>query len=443
MHYGKAYRWPYLKSKSPMKHSKIKSKFPLIRKQAEEILSEKEAEANVPLTESEILKLVHELEVHQIELELQNKELVAAKESEKILAEKFIAFFDFAPTGYFVLSSDGTIIEINLSGAGLLGKDRLHLKNSNLAFFISYDTRPVLNRFIDNIFQLKTRETCEVKLSNADEDPVYLNITGISLENGQHCLLVAENISEQRRMEKQLIESEASLRKLNATKDKFFSIIAHDLKSPFNSILGFSDILKNQARSFDIREIESYATIINSSAQHTVSLLENLLDWARMQQGQMVFSPKPLNLYNLSLDVIELASETAGQKNIDLIINIPEQMIITADEDMLKTVIRNLISNGIKFCNPGGSVEISANQKNGEAQISVIDKGIGISSENISKLFMIDSGFTTSGTKHEKGTGLGLVLCKDFIGKHGGKIWVESHLEKGSKFLFTLPAKPE
>lgn len=236
-------------------------------------------------------------------------------------------------------------------------------------------------------------------------------------------------------------QQNTELASVNAQKDKFFSIIAHDLKSPFNSILGFSEMLKDEAHSLDMASIIQYAGLINSSAQHTYELLENLLEWARMQQGRIPFEPKPILLKNIINAEFESSKETANQKSISVIDGILENIIVTADENMLRTVIRNLISNAIKFTPKGGQVEVKGEVRDSQVIISVSDTGAGINPETIGKLFKIETCFTSRGTENEKGTGLGLLLCKEFIEKHDGKIWMESEIGKGSRFYFSLPVQ--
>ncbi|MCD6565942.1 MAG: PAS domain-containing protein, partial [Bacteroidales bacterium] len=247
------------------------------------------------------------------------------------------------------------------------------------------------------------------------------------------------DITKRKRAEELLIEREQQLRELNTTKDKFFSIIGHDLRSPFNSIIGFSELINKEAKGLDISEIENYAGIISSSAGHTLKLLNNLLEWARMQQGRIVFKSGQLVLNELTKEVLELVADSAGKKSISLINSVKPGISVNADKNMLKTILRNLVSNAIKFTHTGGKVEVSAESKEKEIQVSVSDTGVGIKQENIKELFRIDSEFSTQGTNNEKGTGLGLILCKEFVEKHGGKIGVESKEEKGSTFNFSLP----
>lgn len=237
-----------------------------------------------------------------------------------------------------------------------------------------------------------------------------------------------------------LREQAARLSDLNATKDRFFSIIAHDLRSPFTGIIGFSEILKADSRNLDVREIEEYSGVINSAASQTLRLLENLLDWARIQQGQFPFIPRQLILNELIKDALVLPSESARQKNIAIRNLVPRDTIIYADENMIMTLIRNLVSNAVKFTHQGGWIEISAKSSGNEIKVSVRDNGTGIEKENQETIFRIDSNMTSRGTGNEKGTGLGLILCKEFVEKHNGTIWVESEPGKGSEFIFTVPA---
>ena len=247
------------------------------------------------------------------------------------------------------------------------------------------------------------------------------------------------DITERKQAEVALKESESLLRELNTQKDKFFSIIAHDLKSPFNSILGFSEILVEQIRKKDYDSIEKYAGIINQSSNKAVELLMNLMEWARSQTGRMEFNPEYLEITELISEVSQLFHEVAGQKSISIFKDLPRAATVYADKAMISTVLRNLISNAIKFTFPGGKITIRTIEKPDGLTVCVQDNGVGMSKSVIEKIFRLDENYTTTGTNNEKGTGLGLVLCKEFIEKHGGKIWLESELGGGSTFYFTIP----
>ena len=231
------------------------------------------------------------------------------------------------------------------------------------------------------------------------------------------------------------------IEELNASKDKFFSIIAHDLKNPFQTIIGFSEMQKEEIKSGNFAGIEEYAGLINTSAIQTFRLLENLLEWANSQRGKILYNPVPINLNELFNEEFIVLNDMAIEKNILLKSFFQDNLIIIADKNMIKTILRNLISNSIKFTHINGKVEVKAMVENSQVEISVSDNGIGMTKETVAKLFRIDINFSTSGTANEKGTGLGLLLCKEFVEKHGGKIWVESESGKGSTFKFFIPLR--
>lgn len=234
------------------------------------------------------------------------------------------------------------------------------------------------------------------------------------------------------------------LEKANKTKDKFFSIIAHDLKSPFNALLGFSNILLKNHTTIDEKVRGTYIKSIHESSIKTYRLLENLLTWARSQTGKIEFSTEIINLSVLIHETTSLSEESTQHKEIKLTLIDEKDLSIKADKNMIGTVIRNLVINAIKFTPKGGTIIVKsqtiADENNQKfAEISVKDSGVGIPYEIQSKLFKITENVTTKGTEQETGTGLGLILCKEFVDKHNGEIWVESELDKGSKFSFRIP----
>jgi signal transduction histidine kinase len=237
----------------------------------------------------------------------------------------------------------------------------------------------------------------------------------------------------------QLNEANTKLKELNATKDRFFSIIAHDLRNPFNAIIGLASLLIEQVREKDYEAIDQYAGIIESSAQRAMALLVNLLDWARVQTGKMEFAPTALDLAREIDDAVNLAQDAARQKAIAIERKLPAHAAAFADRAMLGVVLRNLISNAIKFTRHNGRIVIAAEPAPDGWQLSVADNGVGMSEEALDKLFRIDQNHSTAGTDNESGTGLGLILCQEFIARHGGNIRAESEAGCGSKFIFTLP----
>ncbi|MHC1774551.1 MAG: PAS domain S-box protein [Lentimicrobium sp.] len=654
-------------------------------------IHKKRSGSDPAMSEADILKLLHELEVHQIELEMQNKELELAKEMAEFAAKQygdlFEEIFEFSPAGYFTLDREGTIYELNNSGAKILGKKRGELENADLRLFASKDSLPVLNDFLKKLFNTNHKQTCEVRFEAEDHSTAYVYIEGIVTGNSEKCLLTMIDISERRQADEalsnaagqwqitfdalndgvcllgtdhcilrcnkamldffpeagigmigkpcweivhgtqmphedcplskmvessgrecadikigdkwfevtvdpffdkdkriagavhivrditekkvslenlmrseeifskafklhpgmvgistlkegkyieinrhfteilgwerhevigkssvelgiyadfkqraemlSLIEkngsvkdfevklrtrsgdirtglfssetivmgdqecllvqvnditerirsgealkkSEERLRELNATKDRFFSIIAHDLKSPFNNIVGFSNLLVDLVKGKCNDEIVEYAEIIRNASEQAMDLLLNLLEWSRMQTGRIAFTPEVIDVVKLVREACELSDVTARLKNIRIVEELPEKLTAFADKAMIGAVLRNLISNAVKYTNSGGNVAVSAKMPVNELLVSVSDNGVGISKAALEKLFRIEESISTKGTRNEKGTGLGLLLCKEFVEKHAGRIWVESEMGKGSTFYFTIPMK--
>lgn len=254
-------------------------------------------------------------------------------------------------------------------------------------------------------------------------------------------LVVAIDITERKQGESVLVESAQQLRQANAMKDKFFSIIAHDLKNPFSVILGFSHLLYEAYDNFDEKQRKSFIKNICEASENTFKLLQNLLEWSKTQTGKIQFSPAYINIHELTEENISVLKTTIVDKKIKVINKIDEESTAWADANMVKTILRNLLTNALKFTQPGGKVEISAINSEKYIEINVSDTGIGIEPENCQRLFRIDEQYKTTGTNNEEGSGLGLILCSEFVEKNNGKIWVESTIGKGSSFKFTLPIK--
>jgi PAS domain S-box-containing protein len=343
------------------------------------------------------------------------------------------------PDGVYRSTPEGKFIEVNAAMVKILGydsKEDLLAIDIKSELYFKPDDRESL------ILELDTEDLDVFPLRKKDGTAVWIEDHGWYVKDEKGNIVfhegVSRNITDRRMAELQLKKYSEELKELNATKDKYFSIIAHDLKNPFNSIIGLSDIIKNEAKYLDIATIEQYASIINTTSQSTFRLLENLLDWARVQQSQMPFQPTSLILKNVASNVIELMVEKANSKMIAIINYIPDNMIIVADKNMLETIFRNLLSNALKFTPVNGKIEIMATLHMNRYEISVKDTGVGIKREDLNKIFEVGSGFSTRGTENEKGTGLGLLLCKEFVERHHGKIWVESEESKGSMFTFSI-----
>jgi len=250
----------------------------------------------------------------------------------------------------------------------------------------------------------------------------------------------------------ELSKSYQKIKALNATKDKFFSIIAHDLRNPFNSLITLSAGLLDGFLSFDEDKQKKYYKIINESARNGYKLLENLLEWSRTQTGTIKFEPELIYVKGLVDETIELIGPMAFEKNIMIELDLQENIAVNGDRDMLGSVLRNLLSNAVKFTYPGGVIGVSVHDVQFErtnqdvlhaVEFSVSDNGVGIPADKIDSLFRIDVNYSTRGTNKENGSGLGLILCKEFVTRHGGDLTVKSELGKGSTISFFIPKTVE
>lgn len=229
------------------------------------------------------------------------------------------------------------------------------------------------------------------------------------------------------------------LQKLNEDKNRFISIIGHDLKNPFHLILGFMDLLVKNVRRYDIGKIETQLNIMHQSAQHVYGLMDDILMWSRAQSGTLPFNPTNLSFDNVYAELANILNPRAIAKNITIGKVADDNITLFADKLMLDTVLRNLVSNAIKFTNSGGHIDVCAQQEGDKVVVSVVDNGVGIKPLILEKLFDFSKKISTEGTENEQGTGFGLLLCKEFIEQHGGIIWVETEVGLGSKFIFSLP----
>jgi len=257
--------------------------------------------------------------------------------------------------------------------------------------------------------------------------------------NENEIIIISSDISKLKKSENQLKQNSEELKQLNADKDRFMQILAHDLRNPFNVLLGFSDLLLRNFKNYDDDLIKYYLDIIKQTSEKTYLMLDELLLWSKSQAGKLPFEPSSINLSELIASIYSETQTNAQRKNITIKLSVPDNFQIIADGNMLKTVIRNLVSNAIKFTRKDGEITINTHRDDSKIVIAVADNGVGISKTNQEKLWNNSNPLTTIGTENEKGTGLGLLLCKDFVEKHGGKIWVESEEGFGSNFKIQLP----
>jgi len=325
------------------------------------------------------------------------------------------------------------------AGVAKINYEEPHLDENGNRIILSTSKVPLMNSNgevmgIVGIGRDITRlKRIEIQLRKKTED---LQETNRLLEERQEEIM--DQSEELAAQAQHLIITNTELERLNKTKDKFFSIIAHDLRNPFNAIMGFSELLCHDFNEMDDKQKLGLLELINLSSESAYNLLDNLLQWARTQTDKIKFSPEYFELSEVVKQVIDLHGIIAEKKQVSVESIIPDSTRVYADKNMIHTVIRNLISNAIKFSHKGGKVFISSFENGAMTEIVIRDQGIGMSRENLSMLFRIDTYYSTSGTSGESGTGLGLIICKEFVEKNNGRIRANSKEGDGTAISFTL-----
>ncbi|MBU1101786.1 MAG: PAS domain S-box protein [Bacteroidetes bacterium] len=531
-----------------------------LRIKAEEQFKSKTGIIPLRSDDLELSRLVQELQIHQIELEMQNDELKKARDEAENLSLKYAELYDLAPTGYFTFDRSGIIEQLNITGSTMLGLPRSRVIRTNFAKYVSQKTKNTFNEFVNQVFKSKNKETCEVFLTHNNGSRILVNIEGLFCEESNKCnsvvmdvtrhreteekillserklrslfsvmtdcilmidvegrfveiaptnnsfldklpeeligrtlynvfpveqvkiflhhfkralsnnstvesdfsissagddiwyeakitplghntvLMVVSDITERKRTELQILEYAEELKAANELKDKFSRILAHDLRAPFNPLLGLSSILVNEIESLSNEEIREYCTSLNEGLKQQFVLLTDLLEWSRLHEKNSSSKPETVLLPLVIREVIQSLTLMSDQKGIRIENNADNDFTLLVDPNLLKLVLRNLISNSIKFTNKNGVIKINAERKKKFVEVSISDTGVGIAEEDLVKLFVDYERYSTEGTANERGTGLGLLLCKEVVEKFGGKIRVLSEVGKGSTFSFTLPA---
>ena len=365
--------------------------------------------------------------------------------------QKYHISIENANIGIMTVDIDSYILTTNKECANILGYAQSELEHMSVNDITAPEDLSVSPSFINSAITNKNKSkaefikryfhksgkivTCQISSSlmyDENEQPLFFisHIKDITNQIEQEKVLKELNTK--------LSETVNDLKIANAAKDKFFRIIAHDLKNPFHSILGLSELLLDNTQTSNPEQINHIASIINQSTEDAYKLLENLLEWSMSQTNCIPFHPKKIGVQKILNEAIKLSLGSAKAKSISITYDINEKTIIYADANMLSTILRNLVSNAIKFTRKMGKIKVTISQNKNHTLFTVSDTGIGISPEVKDKLFKIEEKISIPDTDAHTGTGLGLLLCKEFVDKHDGKIWVESELGKGSDFKFTI-----
>jgi two-component system sensor histidine kinase/response regulator len=369
-----------------------------------------------------------------------NIEKRRAEENEK----KFRLLYDNSPDMYLSVSAaDATIIMCNQTFMNVLGYSKDEIIGKPVASFNYFENPDEPKNNFNHFLKTGTFRNKELIVIKKDGTKIHvsLNADAVRDENQKilHSISSYRDITLQKKAELLIMEQNKELVKLNQDKDQFMSILAHDLRSPLSSLQGFSDFLLGHFHEYDKKQIEEQLSIINAISHQTFELLDDLLLWSKSQSGKLPFEPIKIDFYEFCAELSQSFSYQAKTKKISLLNLVPAKTLVIADANMLKTVLRNLLSNAIKFTHENGQVRIFAEISESTALITVSDNGIGIEKETLKNLWNLTLTLSHEGTGGEKGTGFGLLLCKEFVERHGGKIWVEGEQGKGSDFKFTLP----
>ncbi|MGE5683004.1 MAG: ATP-binding protein [Bacillota bacterium] len=400
---------------------------------------------------TELLKKSRSLLVTELE------ERLAAEEALRKSEFQFSLVWEKSTDGMRITDKDGIVIKVNDAYCRMTGKAKEEMEGKPFSTIYKNTEHPqVLARYKKRFQNREVEPHYEREFNLWDGRKAWFEVSSsyLEFESEVLLLLIFRNVTERKNAENELkkyaseleqlnmklAESEAKLRELNAGKDKYFSIISHDLRSPFNALLGITDFLLKDYDSLSQDEIKNFLRSLYHSTRNVFHLLEDLLQWSRIQTGRLEINPANFRIDTLVSSNISLLAGNAVKKNIQIINEVNTPCSVYADENMISSVFQNLLSNAIKFTNPGGKISVSSDfEDDGLLKLTLIDNGIGISKELQSRLFKIETNHSTLGTLQEKGTGLGLIISKEFVEINGGKLTVRSEINAGTAFSFTLP----
>lgn len=365
----------------------------------------------------------------------------AFKESKK----KFQSLFYENNSIMFVVDpNNGNIVDANEAACKFYGYSKAKMTTLNINQISALSQEEIQAQIDAAMNGKKEHYFFKHRLANNEIRDVEIYSGKVEIKETILLYSVVHDVTARKKAEEALKESEYKLKLLNDQKDRFFSIIAHDLRGPIGSFMQLTEYIKENHANINDADFKKYFNYIYSSAKGTFKLLENLLMWTRSQLGVLEIRPEKINILELTEEALAIYAESARAKEIDFATLVDGSIIAFADKNTIATVIRNLIGNAIKFTPKNGDISIDAkmidNGNNKQIQVYVKDSGLGIPNEKIDSLFKIEENYTTYGTENEKGTGLGLILCKELVDKNNGKIWVESEIGKGTLFTFSLPA---
>lgn len=417
-----------------------------LRKRALELLKEKISTVYSFSNETDMQKLIYELEVHQVELELQNAELLQSKKTTQEAIDKYTELYDFAPSGYLTLSRDAEIIEINLLGASILGKERSLLKHSNFGFFVAEDTKPIFNLFFNKIFTKPDKEVCEVALCPHDNVQIQVLLSGIVTANGTQCLISMLDINDKKLAISNLTKAEESDR----LKSAFLANMSHEIRTPMNGILGFTELLKKPDLSGELQQ--KYIRMIEKGGARMLNIINDLIDISKIEAGQIKVNISRCYVNEVLEYLREFFTPEIVQKKMQIFCHyhLPEKYaVIQSDREKIIAILTNLIKNAIKYSESGTidfgyrlktiSGEKGSTNRRNVLEFFVKDTGIGIPPDKLKVIFERFMQVDNSDTRDFQGAGLGLAISRAYVEMLGGKIWAANNKNGGATFHFTVP----
>jgi PAS domain S-box-containing protein len=412
-------------------------------------------EKTQPLTKADVWRLIHDLEVRQTELEMQNEALIQARAQAEEAYRQYTDLYDFAPVGYFTLTQNGTVLKVNLAGANLLGVDRNKLRNRRLERFVSEKSLPALSAFLEKLSTCEGKATCEFEFLKNGVGLCHARLEATCFEGGQESRAVMVDITERKRaeelihqynnkLEKQVSERTAELVRANRVKDEFLAAVSHELRTPLNGVLGFSELLLEGVRGPLSEKQLQAVRVIQSSGEYLLELINEILDVSRIESGKFEIDPQYVDVDEICQSSLGFINLLASKKSITVKYTPPPaSAAILADPKRLKQMLINLLNNAVKFTPEKGVIKlkVQADAGAGLMRFSVSDTGIGIEAENLSRIFEPFVQVDSSLSRRYEGTGLGLMLVKKLAEMHGGSVEVRSEFGSGSCFTLILPWK--
>jgi len=411
-----------------------------LRCMAEKVCKESETGTSSPVKQADLLRLVHELQVHQIELEMQNEELLRVSTELQESNEKYTNLYEYAPVGYFTLSRNGIIQQVNLTGTRILGKDRINLLERSLEVFVADNNWPVFRDLLEKAFESQTIETCELKLWKEDSKPVDVQLKAVASPDGRECRLTMVDITESKKAELELFAAKEQAEASSKSQSQFLANMSHEIRTPMTGLMGMLQLLQMTALT---KEQAEYIGISIKSSDSLLMVINDILDYAKLEARKVQIEKIKFNLKEF-LDEIEIMFKPSVlNKGLVLNMRIDDNVpfILIGDTFRLRQVVSNIIGNAIKFTQKGG-IELlvrKLEERNNEVKLEwvVQDTGIGLSKETLKGIFNSFSQADSSTSRQYGGTGLGLSICKGLVELMQGEMWAESKEGEGSRFYFT------